>query len=294
MATRLRAMACILLPMMLVPASPIWANDGIDLDTGGPDHAGEVDTEVSLGGEQDRLPAVTPINSGNGNGDPWVGLPIARHPTDGEDACIDYRWVQLPAGEIEQAERNAWEAINFIYSNIPELQGMRPTEDCPVEPTEDLPPPLVREAVRQTVIDVLPRPEPRVPPGYALTGMPAYLVTDHALDYGPVDHPVDLGIMELTVQVTGTGTSTVDWGDGSEPQTYDQPGLPYPDGNVKYTYADRGDVAITVTDSWRLTFDVYRGGDVIISDVVEFELAPVTLEEPLEIRELRSVRTSSR
>lgn len=255
---------------------------------------GEVETDVAAesppnGGE----PAPSPISNNSPDEDPWVGLPTIGVADEGEDPCIDYRYVQVPSEEIQSAIRNAWSSIDYAYSNIPELSGTRPTEDCPNDPGEDLPPPMVRDAVRQTVTDLLPRPEPSVPPGYALTGMPAYLVTDHALDYGPAEHPVDLGIMELTVRVEGTGTSTVDWGDGSEPQTYDEAGLPYPDGGVKYTYADRGEATITVTDSWRLTFDVYRNGNVIISDIVEFELNPVALEEPLEIRELRSVRTSS-
>lgn len=254
---------------------------------------GQIETDIGADRPDDSPPPASPISNNTADEDPWVGLPMVGFTEDGEDPCIDYRYVQLPSEEIQSAIRDAWSAIDYSYSNIAELQGTRPTEDCPSEPGEDLPPPMVRDAVRQTVTDVLPRPELSVPPGYALTGMPAYLVTDHTLDYGPAEHPVDLGIMELTVQVEGTGTSTVDWDDGSEPQSYDEPGRPYPDGNVKYTYADRGEATITVTDSWHLTFNVYRNGNVIISDVAEFELNPVTLEEPLEIRELRSVRTSS-
>jgi hypothetical protein len=124
-----------------------------------------------------------------------------------------------------------------------------------------------------------------------MTGMAAYLVTDHELVYGPVDHEVDLEIMQLTVRVNGTATTTVDWGDGTV-LTYDQPGLAYPDGEVTHTYADAGDVTIQITDSWRLTYDVYRGGDLIISNVLEFDLAPVALEN-LEVRQMQSVRTSS-
>ena len=293
-----RARALTVVALAVLVASPAFggalaqASEPIKFDDAQDDNDGLVHRDVSVDGEEERT-AVTPVGSGNQNDDPWVGLPISGTHEDLDGPCLNYRWVQLPAEEVEPAVRNAWEAINYLYANVPELQGLRPTEDCPVDPDDELPAPMVREAVQQTVTDNLPRPSPSVPPGYALTGMPAYLVTDHALEYGPVDHQVDLGIMELAVQVNGTGTSTVDWGDGSAPRTYDQPGLPYPDGGVKHTYVDRGNVAITVTDGWRLTFDVYRDGNVIISDVVEFELAPVTLPEPLEVREFRSVRTST-
>jgi hypothetical protein len=145
--------------------------------------------------------------------------------------------------------------------------------------------------VTETITDQLPRPAPSVPPGHAMTGMAAYLVTGHELEYGPVDHEVDLEIMQLTVRVSGTATSTVDWGDGTV-LTYEQPGLAYPDGEVTHTYADTGDVTIQITDSWRLTYDVYRGGDLIISNVLDLDLAPVALED-LEVRQMQSVRTSS-
>lgn len=285
-----------LLCLALAPGAAAAEEDSGGATLGDSDvdyEGGEANRDVSVGpSSDDGPPAPSPISNNSSEEDPWAGLPMMGFADEG-DPCIAYRYVQLPSEEIQSAIRNAWSSIDYVYSNIPELSGTRPTEDCPNDPGVDLPPPMVRDAVRQTVTDLLPRPEPSVPPGYALTGMPAYLVTDHALDYGPAEHPVDLGIMELTVRVEGTGTSTVDWGDGSEPQTYDETGLPYPDGGVKYTYADRGEATITVTDSWRLTFDVYRNGNVIISDIVEFQLNPVALEEPLEIRELRSVRTSS-
>ena len=219
----------------------------------------------------------------------WTGLPQLGS-VDGE-YCIDRNWVQLPPDEVEAAEQDAWLAISYMFASIPELQGLLPTDDCPVDPSDEVPPRVMDDVVRSTVVDQLPRPEPSVPPGYAMTGMAAYLVTDHELSYGPVEHDVDLEIFQLTVRVTGTATTTVDWGDGTV-LTYDQPGLAYPDGEVTHTYADAGTTDIEIIDSWRLTYDVYRGGELIISDVLEFDLAPVVLED-LEIRELQAVRTSS-
>lgn len=279
--------------LWLLGATPPKSGDGPVLDEHREDDDGEIKTDLSVNtpGKESTKP-VTPAVSDTAAQDPWTGLPMVGNLGGGGDPCIEYRWVQLPADEIEAAERDAWEAVNYVYSNVPELEGPRPAEDCPADPSDDLPPPLLDDVVRESVTDVLPRPDLSVPPGYALTGMPAYLVTDHALEYGPAEHGVDLEIMQLTVRVTGTGTSTVDWGDGSAPRSYEEPGVPYPDGKVKYTYADKGAAEITVTDHWTLNYDVYRDGTVIISDQVELALDPVTLGEPLEIRELQAVRTS--
>jgi hypothetical protein len=236
----------------------------------------------------DAAPA-TPVVQTPRTGLVWTGLP--RLASDDGEYCIGRTWVQLPRDEVEAAEQNAWLALSYMFASIPELQGLYPTDDCPVEPADDVPPELLDDVVVETITDQLPRPAPSVPPGYAMTGMAAYLITDHELVYGPVDHDVDLEIMQLTVRVNGTATTTVDWGDGTV-LTYDQPGLAYPDGEVTHTYADAGDVTIQITDSWRLTYDVYRGGELIISNVLEFDLAPVALEN-LEVRQLQSVRTSS-
>jgi hypothetical protein len=256
-------------------------NSETDLDEG----TNESEFESRLRDQQPTSPAVPRPTSNM----VWTGLP--RVGADDGEFCIGRNWVQLPRDEVDAAEQNAWRDIAIMFNSIPELQGLQPTDDCPVDPTDEVPPELLDDVVTDAITDELPRPAPSVPPGYAMTGMAAYLVTDHELEYGPVDHEVDLEIMQLTVRVNGTATTTVDWGDGTV-LTYDQPGLAYPDGEVTHTYADAGDVTIQITDSWRLTYDVYRSGDLIISNVLEFDLAPVALEN-LEIRQMQSVRTSS-
>ena len=274
--------------LMAVPAAAL-ADDTGDFEWVSRDHDEQGNTSseftLHLGDAQPTAPAVpTPASNLV-----WTGLP--RVGSDDGEFCIGRNWVQLPRDEVADAERNAWRDIAIMFNSIPELQGLQPTDDCPVDPADEVPPDVLDDVVTETVTDQLPRPAPSVPPGYAMTGMAAYLVTDHELEYGPVDHEVDLEIMQLTVRVNGTATTTVDWGDGTV-LTYDQPGLAYPDGEVTHTYADTGDVTIQITDSWRLTYDVYRDGDLIISNVLEFDLAPVALVD-LQVRQLQSVRTSS-
>jgi hypothetical protein len=134
-------------------------------------------------------------------------------------------------------------------------------------------------------------PEPVIPPGFALTGMPAYLVTgdQHAL-YHEDELSVHVGPFTFTVQVVAEGTTTVDWGDGSEPVTYSVPGRAYPDGEVMHIYTDKGEVSVVVTDSWEITFNVVS--PVQITDVVTAELASDVIEA-FEVNEYRAVRVDS-
>ena len=278
-------------------AASVWAlpspalADDVRVDRDDFRRDGSVETGYSTEEPGEGRVVPSPVSAGSDDGLVWVGLPTMGQADDG-DLCIDYRWVQLSPDEVDGAQREAWGALDYVFDTLPELAGMRVEGDCAADPAQELPPQLVGAAVREVVIDQLPRPQLSVPPGYALTGMPAYLVTGHALEYGPVVHGVDLEIMELSVEVTGTATTTVDWGDGTEPATYTQPGRPYPEGEVRHAYVDKGVVDIQVTDSWRLSYDVSRGGTVIISDAIEFDLDPVTLTD-LEIRELRTVRTTT-
>ena len=44
----------------------------------------------------------------------------------------------------------------------------------------------------------------------------------------------------------------VDWGDGTDPLRYAEPGRPYPDGEIVHVWTDTGDYDITVRYEWDL------------------------------------------
>ena len=95
----------------------------------------------------------------------------------------------------------------------------------------------------------LPKPNPQLPPGYAVTGLPAYLVTNGTLDPAPYDASTPLG----PLTIVANATYSVDWGDGSSPiwtGPYAQEGRAYPDGNITHTYDNVGAVTITVIENW--------------------------------------------
>lgn len=290
------ACALIVAPVTALADDGKSASDELDWTPGGESNADGVQRSEIKARLAKQHPT-TPVAQNPSGDQVWTGLP--RLGTDDGEYCIARTWVQLDPDDVEQAEQNAWDAIAYMVSNVPELAAQQLPDECPSDPADEVPPQVFEDVVRETVVDVLPRPAPEVPPGYAMTGMAAYLVTGHDLDadadrvtYGPADHQVDLEIMQLTVTVTGEATTVVDWGDGSEPRSYTGPGRPYPEGGVSYTYADASPepVTIEIIDRWQLSYDVYRGDQLVISDSAEFDLAPVPLD--LEVRELQTVRTS--
>jgi hypothetical protein len=222
----------------------------------------------------------------------WVGIP-ALGTMEGDDGelvhCRRTRWVRVDRDEREAVSRNAEAEFLDAFARLPELEGHDPNRECAVDPAEDIPPAMLRDAITRTIRDDMPRPTVEVPPGYALTGMEAYLVTNHQLEYGPVTHTVDLGIAVLDVIVTATGVTEVDWGDGTV-ATYHTPGTPWPDGNVTHTYRDTGIVTISVTDIWQVTYRVPALG---IEDTVTAPLPTRTLDD-FEVQQVQAVRVSDR
>lgn len=109
-------------------------------------------------------------------------------------------------------------------------------------------PAVLAEQFWQTI--PLPVPKPAVPPGFAVTGKPAYLVTHGTTTPPAWSDATPLG--QLTV--TARGTYQVSWGDGAQSGPFVTEGLPYPDGTISHTYDNVGRVTLTVTEDWTATW----------------------------------------
>jgi hypothetical protein len=95
----------------------------------------------------------------------------------------------------------------------------------------------------------LPAPHPTIPPGYAITGLPAYLVTHGELR--PASYAQSTPLGPLTV--TAIGQYLIDWGDGTAPVwcgPYAEEGRAYPNGNIAHTYDITGRYTVTVVEIW--------------------------------------------
>lgn len=229
--------------------------------------------------------------SGAGSSSPYVWVPIpvpgsSGDPDDGNTgACRATTWIQALPEEAEQIRQDAEQAYLDRYQLIPDLMGLDPNVPCPVDPADELPAAVVEDTIRAVVTDQLPRPTLDLPPGFALTGLRTYLITDHELTHD-LTTTVDLQIAQIDVSISATGTSVVDWGDGTVTEHEHGSDSGHPDGPINHVYTHADTVDISVTDTWTVTF---QAGP--ISGTFDAPLAAVVLDG-IEVQERRAVRTS--
>lgn len=99
----------------------------------------------------------------------------------------------------------------------------------------------------------LPVPQPSIPPGYAITGKPAYLVTHGQTSPATYVFTTPIGLLKITAH----GRYSVDWGDGSSPTwtgPYSTEGQPWPQGDITHTYEFVGSYNVLVTEGWSATW----------------------------------------
>lgn len=98
----------------------------------------------------------------------------------------------------------------------------------------------------------LPVPNPHMAPGWALTGMRAYLEVNSA---ATADFAYQTPFGPLTISAW-TDDVFVFWGDGWNWERYDSLGGPWPHGDIVHIYADKGSADITVTQAWTATWNL--------------------------------------
>jgi hypothetical protein len=126
-----------------------------------------------------------------------------------------------------------------------------------------------------------PDPQPHVAPGHAVTGKTAYLETR-----GPTTHTQTFDTVLGPLSITFNAQDfTVDWGDGSnrDKGPFAAPGKPYPDGEAKHVYTNKGVVDITVTMRWSASWSV--GGET-----GALEVTSTGQINDFEVRQLQAVR----
>lgn len=132
--------------------------------------------------------------------------------------------------------------------------------NCPPTPpaargTAAPPPPLnpLALAVQFWRTIALPVPRPTVPPGYAITGKPSYLVTNGTTSPPPFTDATPLG----PLTVVATGRYLVNWGDPAAPGwsgPYASEGQPWPHGTITHVYDYTGIDTVTVVEEWTATW----------------------------------------
>ena len=205
--------------------------------------------EISCGGEISSGFG----GSGGGDGSPVVPVTATTVPardqyaagelTTGADGnpCVTFVEVTSPDGADLLAPAAEIAAIDLM-ARYPVCAGTAVPAAITANPA------AYAAAFWQTI--PLPVPAPSIPPGKAITGLPAYLVTGGTTSPAPFTEATPLG--QLTV--TAHGTYTVDWGDHVTSGPYASEGQPYPHGTLSHTYDTATTVTVTVTENWTATW----------------------------------------
>ncbi|MDP9387280.1 MAG: hypothetical protein M3Q48_04975 [Actinomycetota bacterium] len=130
--------------------------------------------------------------------------------------------------------------------------------------------------------DLLPKPNPRIAPGYMLAGKRAYLEA-RTVPSATFTHPTPAGL--LTIEAT-SGELYVDWGDGAGLRgPYEGPGEPWPDGKITHFWTNAGTYDVRVQQRWTATWRLATGESGELD-----ALAIEAVLENFEVRELQAVR----
>ena len=152
-----------------------------------------------------------------------------------EEGTTAPRPVQGPT-ESEEGSGNS----SSLYSTAPPCpaQPRAAGQTAPVET-----PAMVARRYWEEI--PLPKPRPQIAPGRAITGKNAYLETNGQTRQVYTNSTI-FGLLEISA----TGTYTVDWGDGTTTGPHAFEGKPWPDGSITHDYLDVGSYDIVVTERW--------------------------------------------
>jgi hypothetical protein len=148
----------------------------------------------------------------------------------------------VPAASLPSTPGLAMQALLGVM-NLPACPTAAPAAGTPAASTP------AALAVQYWRTIPLPVPDPSVPPGYAIAGQPAYLVTGGTVSPPPYRFATPLG----PLVITASGSYSVGWGDGNPPGLqgpFAFDGEPYPVGRIIHTYDDVGTYRVTVVEHW--------------------------------------------
>lgn len=121
---------------------------------------------------------------------------------------------------------------------------------CPQDPNQPAEEPSV-VAARYWEQIPLPKPNPHIAPGWAITGKLSYLETNGQLHYEYRN-----STLGGPLEIAATGAYYVDWGDGESTGPHTREGKPWPDGEITHDYVWAKAYDIVVTERWTATWSL--------------------------------------
>lgn len=144
------------------------------------------------------------------------------------------------AYQLQQQALQTWNVLAGSYPLCQYKQGASKTK-VHLDPGQ-----IVTTYWNQTIVNRLPSLNYSIPPGYALTGLPAFLVSNCVLTRTFYDHtPVG------TAQIQAQGQIWIRWNsDLSWAGPYTSCGTPWPSGTIFHVYDYSGQATISVKETW--------------------------------------------
>jgi hypothetical protein len=218
---------------------------------------GPFSAQVDCGGSVSFLEPVRPVS-----GPPAVGIPTSEEVPPksvtlpklnevGGAPCVGFQTIGTPAPLSPSRQTDIQEIITLFVNTY----ALCPRAGAPA--AEAVNPAVLAARFWETI--PLPVPKPTVPPGYAITGKPAYLVTDGTVAPPAYQQQTVVGALHIVAQ----GSYSVNWGDGSITGPYATEGLAYPNGNIAHTYDNVGTDTVTVTETWTATWKLGNAGGTL-------------------------------
>lgn len=204
----------------------------------------------------------------------YLVLPRVRNLPDGDSCAESYRRYYPDASSRDEAAALIGDIWGVAARNYPRCEGSAPPAATPALEAADY--------WRVAGQDLLPKPAPRIAPGWMLAGKTAYLETG-SRSTAHFEHPTPLGLLAIDA----TATLFVDWGDGGKPDgPLAGPGGPWPNGTITHFWTTARTYDVTVTQQWAATWHLGTSSG---------ELADLTTRgtiDDFEVRQLQAVRNS--
>ena len=263
-------------------------------------NARELQDELILEGEQGpadpnpnpNAPArpAQPVGGGGGGTPPPPPEDIVYEPSWGTHPETDEPCIELTRIEREGVAHSGL-ATEYEHRTLTMLgdERLRGVEhlfcgDVEGEDNPDSPRAVAQAFVRSIGVPV---PEPRIDPGWAMTGMPAYLEIHGQEGFTHTEEIAGFGQLRVSFEPTHF---EIDWGDGTIKVVDDgRTGAPYngdQSQQISHTYVDVDEgTVVRVEARWLATWEL-AGFNGVVGGLQTSE------EFPLEVREMQSVRTS--
>jgi hypothetical protein len=224
----------------------------------------------------------TPSGSDEEPQPPGSYEPVWGTRADAGGPCIDlvYR-SEVPPNSPLAIE---WDLRTIDMTNDPRVAGAADPMCQPAPASVAASPAAAADGFVRRI--PLPEPQLRIDPGFALTGLPAFLVIDDQRAFTVNEDLAGWGMMSVQFRPT---RFVIDWGDGTMETIADgRTGAPY-GGDASqqishiYRWSD-GSIRVRVRSDWQAGWQV--GG---FSGTVDGLVTDATLDLP--VREYRAVRT---